>query len=352
MEHLPTKHLHGLDHLRTLAISLVFFFHYRHFAHPDWVDALGNFGWSGVDLFFVLSGYLISAPLLAALHAHEPLPLRRFFIHRATRIIPPFLVTVALYFALPMFRERSAPAPLWKLLTFTQNLGLDLRTQGAFSHAWSLCVEEHFYILLPLALLAARKWPRALLCVPPLLFVCGVCTRWVGSLHAVDTVDWYRRVYYPTYQRLDPLLLGVALSAFVTFRPQFAVQMRARGSWLLALALTVVFGAWLATRDPHTLFASVAGFPLVAAGYALVVAVAIAWPTPRSQLTSLIAKLSYAIYLLHKGVIHLVQTAMGDRAPATLTFFICIAATLVAAWMMRVAVERPALALRARWQSA
>lgn len=54
--------LWGLDHLRALAIILVFFFHYgRLFPHPEWTTTLGKFGWTGVDLFFVLSGYLISS---------------------------------------------------------------------------------------------------------------------------------------------------------------------------------------------------------------------------------------------------------------------------------------------------
>jgi peptidoglycan/LPS O-acetylase OafA/YrhL len=54
-------------------------------------------------------------------------------------------VVVALYFCFPYVREREALAPLWKYLTFTQNLELDISSQGTFSHAWSLCIEEQFY---------------------------------------------------------------------------------------------------------------------------------------------------------------------------------------------------------------
>jgi peptidoglycan/LPS O-acetylase OafA/YrhL len=57
--------LYGLDHLRALAIMLVLIFHYRLFGHPEWVPKIIKFGWTGVDLFFVLSGFLISSQLFA-----------------------------------------------------------------------------------------------------------------------------------------------------------------------------------------------------------------------------------------------------------------------------------------------
>jgi peptidoglycan/LPS O-acetylase OafA/YrhL len=61
---------------------------------------------------------------------------------------------VAIYFCFPAFHEKEALAPLWKFLTFCQNLGLDIQHTGTFSHAWSLCVEEHFYFILPIILIA------------------------------------------------------------------------------------------------------------------------------------------------------------------------------------------------------
>ena len=84
----PVK-LYGLDHLRTLAIILVFAYHYgRVFSAPEWLYSLGKFGWTGVDLFFVLSGYLISSQLFAGIANHNELPLKPFFIKRFFRILP------------------------------------------------------------------------------------------------------------------------------------------------------------------------------------------------------------------------------------------------------------------------
>jgi peptidoglycan/LPS O-acetylase OafA/YrhL len=114
--------LNGLDHLRAFAIAYVFLFHYKNLApHPKWLEAVGSFGWSGVDLFFVLSGYLIGGQLLAVQAAGRPLALGDFYIKRFFRIVPVYLVLVALYFLVPAFREIPTITPLWKFLTFTQN---------------------------------------------------------------------------------------------------------------------------------------------------------------------------------------------------------------------------------------
>src|ERR1043166_4950156 len=124
---MPRAHnIPALDHLRALAITLVFIYHYRLFPHPEWVDTIGSFGWTGVDLFFVLSGYLIAGQLFSQVHQYGRISLGDFYLKRFFRIIPAYLAVVAVYFSIPTFREVEALAPLWKFLTFTQNLGLDL----------------------------------------------------------------------------------------------------------------------------------------------------------------------------------------------------------------------------------
>src|SRR4030088_3202885 len=87
----------GLDHLRAFAILYVVLFHYQFFGHPSWVNRIAGFGWSGVDLFFVLSGFLISGQLFGTTAKGGGICLREFFIKRFFRIIPPFLLIVALY---------------------------------------------------------------------------------------------------------------------------------------------------------------------------------------------------------------------------------------------------------------
>src|ERR1700748_1570367 len=102
----------GLDHLRAFAILFVILFHYQFFGHPDWVKKIAGFGWSGVDLFFVLSGFLISGQLFTTIAKDKKISLGEFFIKRFFRIIPPFLFVVILYAALPNVREWGHLSPL------------------------------------------------------------------------------------------------------------------------------------------------------------------------------------------------------------------------------------------------
>ena len=124
----------GLDALRSLAITLVFVYHYRLFVGTEpnlgWPSVVG---WVGVDLFFVLSGYLIANQLLAGLVRGERWSLKAFYARRALRTWPTFWVVLAAYFVFPAFMGGKTPPPLWTFLSFTQNFGLQPGT--AFSHA-------------------------------------------------------------------------------------------------------------------------------------------------------------------------------------------------------------------------
>jgi hypothetical protein len=126
----------GLDLLRALAIIVVVVYHAALFGFklPGRAD---RFGWIGVDLFFVLSGYLIGGQLLAPLARGQRMKLGRFFTRRALRIMPAYFAVLAIYFLLPPWREYPEMSqPLWKFLLSVQNIALHGGT--AFSNAWSL----------------------------------------------------------------------------------------------------------------------------------------------------------------------------------------------------------------------
>src|SRR5213082_4162000 len=149
----------GLDLLRAFAIIVVVVYHAALFGFklPGRVD---RFGWIGVDLFFVLSGYLIGGQLLAPLARDQRIQLGRFFVRRALRIMPAYFAVLVIYFLLPSWREYPEMSqPLWKFLLSIQNVALHGGT--AFSHAWSLAVEDQFYLVLPLLLLVLYPRPRA-----------------------------------------------------------------------------------------------------------------------------------------------------------------------------------------------
>ncbi len=364
----PDEHqkIVGLDLLRAFAISFVFLYHYSGiFQHPAWIRDLTGFGWTGVDLFFVLSGYLISSQLFKEIITQRRILYRQFFLKRIFRIIPGYLFIVAIYFLLPGFREREAPAPLWKFLTFTQNLGLDLRTQGTFSHAWSLCIEEQFYLFLPLLLgllLYFRAQSKGAL-VLLFFFLAGIAARlfaWqvyvIPHGHNNDfIIYWYKWIYYPTYARLDGLLVGVTIAAISNFRPQLMKRILARPILLIVGALFVLTTAYLLCEDQDSFWASIAGFPLIAIGYGLLLMSVLRWKVEswRWMIRPIIfiATLSYAIYLSHKIVIHLTQEQLGrlgiDKT-GNLMLVCCITASIVVAWGMHRLIERPALFAR-KW---
>jgi len=359
------KKLYGLDHLRSLAILMVLFYHYRMFQHPEWVDNIMSFGWTGVDLFFVLSGYLISYPLFQNMAAGKNISLPEFFIKRFFRIIPAYLVVLAIYFLFPAFHEREALPPLWRFLTFTQNFGFDIKNFGTFSHVWSLCVEEHFYLLFPLVLavlLRFNAWKKAGLLLAA-LFVFGIgirlyCWYTLVAPHTAEDnffIIWYKHIYYPTYTRLDGLLAGVSIAALFVFKPAVKNRVTAHGNVILLLSLAVLTGAWFLCEDQEDFYASVFGYPLVAAGYGLMVVAAV---SPScilyrygSRVTALVAKLSFALYLSHKGVIHLVQPLLaktGLDPKGTLMLIACLLVAGLGAFILNQAVEAPFLRLRQR----
>jgi len=173
----------GLDTLRAIAIVWVMLF------HSVYVGGLGagfgwleRSGWMGVDLFFVLSGYLIGSQVLKSLKVTGGIDFADFYRRRGVRILPAFLVVFAIYALLPGWRETPGMQPLWQFPSFTFNLLFDASDNYAFSHVWSLCVEEHFYLVFPFLAFAltrrpASRSPRA---------GCTGRRRWTGCMGVSD----------------------------------------------------------------------------------------------------------------------------------------------------------------------
>lgn len=355
--------LYGLDHLRAFAIILVFLFHYQlpFFGHPVWLKDVVKFGWTGVDLFFVLSGFLISSQLFVQIKYGMPISFKQFFLKRFFRIIPAYWVVLTIYFCFTFFHEREALAPLWKYLTFTQNFGLDIKNNGTFSHAWSLCVEEHFYLMFPLILigLSFTKYFKKSYWLLIVLFLAGFLIRlfnwencFLPNMEKENAwLYWYKHIYYPTYNRLDGLLVGVSIAGLYQFYPNVWHKISKYGNIILGCSLLLLTGAYFLCYEEHSYAASIFGFPLVALGYGLMVIGAIS-PTSflykwNSKLTTFIAMLSYGIYLTHKGVIHLTQELISDiDVDGGLMLVICIITSILAALILNIVIEKPFMRLR------
>jgi len=349
----------GLDLLRALAIIVVVIYHAGIMGFPT-PGRVHRWGWIGVDLFFALSGYLIGGQLLAPLAGGKPTNLKRFFARRALRIMPAYFVILAIYIFLPSWREYPEMYPWWKFLVSVQNIGLHGGT--AFSHAWSLAVEDQFYLALPFILLFVNRYPRAAIVIPCLIFFGGILLRTFlayqhpSEISGVAFRDYQAWIYYPTWTRLDPLVFGVALAAIEKFRQQWWRRLTDSAVWLwLPGFALVVFALWLGEGEYLEVSTVIWQFPLLGIAFAALIVCAQSDRLPLRLVkipgAAFIASIAYSAYLVQKLVIHAVwefcttHNIDPTSTPALIGVEVCV---YVAATVLFLLVERPFLQMRHR----
>jgi len=350
----------GLDLLRALAIIVVVIYHAGIMGFPL-PSRVHRWGWIGVDLFFVLSGYLIGGQLLAEVARSEHLNLARFYARRVLRIMPAYFVILTIYFLLPSWREYPDMAqPLWKFLLSVQNIALHGGT--AFSHSWSLAVEDQFYLALPFILLVLFWRPRGAILVSCFIVLSGLFLRaFLAAQNAsVDGGVSFRGfqawIYYPTWTRLDPLVLGVVIAAIEKSRPRLWQRLTNSAIWLWVPALALIaYALWLGESDYINFNACVWQFPLIATGMAVLLICAL---SPRLPLrwfaipgAAFVASIAYSAYLVQKVVIHGVAEfcRVHDIDPKSAVALIGVEfCVYAAATILFFTVERPFLKLRHR----
>lgn len=251
-------------------------------------------------------------------------------------------------------------SPLWKFVFSVQNIGLHGGT--AFSHAWSLAVEDQFYFLLPLILILVSRWPHVRFIIPCVIVLGGIGLRaFLAWQNLADTGVSFRGfqtwIYYPTWTRLDPLVFGVVLAAIEKFRPPWWGRLMNLAPWLLLPGLAlIVYALYLGEGDYLTIAAAIWQFPLLALGMAALLVCAI---SPRLILrrvkipgAAFIASIAYSAYLVQKLVIHFVaqfcvtHNIVLTSAVALFGVELCVYAV---ATVLFLAVERPFLQLRHRF---
>jgi peptidoglycan/LPS O-acetylase OafA/YrhL len=341
----------GLDLLRALAVIVVIIYHAGIMGFPLPGD-VHRFGWIGVDLFFVLIGYLIGGQLVSQLARDQRIRFGRFFARRALRILPAYLVVLAIYLLLPAWREYPEMSPAWKFFLSVQNIGL--RGGTAFSHAWSLAIEDQFYLVLPFLLLAVVRRPRAAFVLLALIVIGGLTLRWF--LAAQNFRPFQTWIYYATWTRLDPLAFGVALAAIEKFRPQWWQRLMRLAPWLLLPALALLVAAfWIEQPGAVTVTVWTWQFLLIALGMAALLVCAVSPRLPFRRVAipgvAFIASIAYSAYLIQKLVIHFVAQfcASHNLAPTSAAALIGVNLCVYAgATVLFFAIERPFLLLRHR----
>jgi len=324
-----------LDGVRGLAILLVLLWHYvisvmpapDHFWQKHLVSPL-RLSWSGVDLFFVLSGFLIGGILLDAKKSKTYF--RTFYLRRFYRIGPIYFLWLSLFF-IGLAATRSGMligyhsifndrVPLWTYTVFIQNVFMAIRsTYGAewLSVSWSLAVEEQFYLLLPFAIW--RLQPRGLLRLVLISIVCGpairVCLYLSGS------------TYYGPYTllpcRADALGLGVLVALLVRHEAAWN-WLVANRTWLYASLLAILpIGAVLWSQLPSASLTKVGmGYTILDVPYALLLLLLIVKPVKversvfRCRLLVKLGTVAYAVYIFHQGVNCFYHAAAFGKEPS------------------------------------
>lgn len=274
--------------------------------HADWGWAAGGF--LGVSLFFTLSGYLITSLLL-----DDEVALGRFWARRARRLLPAAIVTLIAVlvaarlgaFADTTGLDGDALAALgqvanWRFLVDGQSYADLFGGASPLLHYWSLSIEEQWYSLLPLAVLAIRR------------FGCG--TRTIGAVLAAATivssaVPWVfsmsvDRVYYGTDTRIAEITLGGFAAAVVALRHRRAHQWRPPTMlrWLAPLALIAMVASWALVERTHPALGRGAFVAHALLAVIVVIAAAsgtaLARPLGSAPLVAL-GRISYSLYLVH-----------------------------------------------------
>jgi peptidoglycan/LPS O-acetylase OafA/YrhL len=335
----------ALDGLRALAVGAVVLFHTSPAAHGGFV---------GVDVFFVISGFLITTLLLAEAGRTGRIDLRAFWVRRALRLLPALLVMVALTVPLMLTTLRDTvllPPELAVLASLFYvanwaNVAVDVGT-GPLTHTWSLSIEEQYYLLWPVVLAAvlARGRRAALvrwLALATVLVVVSRVLIWETS-HA----GW---LFYATTSRADGLLLGTLLAVVLTRVPAgrlLAGRWSEAAAWLGLAGLAVC----VAVLQPFGGATYAGGLFVVGLCTLLVVHhVAVSDSGLLVRLLSLrplvvVGTVSYGIYLFHFPVFQAVQHAHPPWLVQHVLELSLTALLTVASYLL---VERPALRLKHR----
>ena len=297
-------HIPELDGLRGIAILLVLAWHYW-----QWTGAVVQGGWLGVDLFFVLSGFLITGILLET--RNKPGYFRNFYARRVLRIFPLYYGYLTLLFlSYWMFRTgpdasqmlETAGSPVWYYAYLTNFVTAfrEPRIPLVLGHLWSLAVEEHFYLLFPL--LVYRLSHRQLAYTLAGMIVLAIVVRF-GLLLAVPEHPMAQ--HHLTPARMDTLALG-ALCAILA-RSRHADRVQAWSTILLILAAGCLLGLWMLTgglRYEDVLMRTV-GFSIAGVAFSLVLIGVLAKRDTRltaplrNPVLRYIGMVSYGIYVLH-----------------------------------------------------
>lgn len=337
----------SLDGIRACAVLLVFA------AHAGLSKYWSTSGAFGVSIFFFLSGYLITTLLRQEIEKTGRISLRKFYLRRSMRILPPMYLTLAMAYSLGAMGVLAIRGNLFGMISavgyfynYADLLSHKVALPTGMRLLWSLMVEEHFYLVFPFfyLMLVRKGFDRAAqarvmlgLCAAALMWRCVVVFV-IGE--PFTELAW---TYMSTDCRFDSILFGSVLAVRnnACFEDESGVLCRYRG--FAAVGGLAVIVASLAVKEPHfreTLRGTLQGLALYPVFY-YCISSRNEWRVRWLEWRPLrwIGWISYSMYLIHAM---LLRTGL-DRYPVhpVLVVAVCLVLTLFFGWLMRIGIELP-----------
>lgn len=299
----------GIDFLRGLAILLVLLY------HTNLLSQLFFWGWVGVDLFFVLSGFLVSGILFKEFTKTKKIDAKGFLIRRGFKIYPLFylyIITMIALFILKSYVSNNLQtiehSNVLAEVFYFQNY-----RKGIAFQTWSLAIEEHFYLFLILiATLAARFKKISLVYVVGtylILFILCLFNRYLAF--EKESFNLYKN-FYPTHLRMDALFFGVLLS-YIYYFYQAYMKKNVEKYRIYILVISLLLLIPIFTLEISDWFLNVYGLPMVYTGFGGILAIVVCVQEVEAILSKWIGRVffhgigllgfySYSIYLWHLGI--------------------------------------------------
>lgn len=342
---MSASRISNLDLLRALAIVTVTAYHVLIMIPGSLLEyeKFVLYGMHGVDLFFVISGWLIGGLYWQESSQFGNVQAGRFWMRRWLRTIPPYLAGLLLSWLAAYIHSRKPFDPGY--LIFIQNY---YDHPPFFVVSWSLCIEEHFYLLMPLLFAFIPHVHKPVTAVFATLLLVAPASRWIISLGEVSVNFGFQQT--ATHLRMEGLLLGFWLAFVKLNSPHKWETIKSFAPWVLAGSASLFALLQFSTREMKY----VLGLTVLAIGLAALLVVLVDRPASWIASTRLVratAQASFSVYLTHPIMIHLARKAADTTQAAQWQVYFPTALILIvlAGAGFYYCVERTSILLRDKW---
>ena len=319
-----SKYFASLDGLRAISIMAVV---WHHSGYP--VSGVLSRGYLGVQLFFAISGFLITTLLLRESEANGHISLGAFYIRRTLRIFPLYYATIGLYVLIVCLSERWTErgalffANLPAYLTYTSNWFVDplVGKSVIFDFAWSLATEEQFYLCWPSVVRFARSRYVPAIVISALLLV-GELSRFARAQHLVDSSALLPRALATI---ASPICLGCLGAMLLHQSKGFKLAYRIAGRPWSSLLAVVLLIAVFSREVPGVINAPVMTYAVIALVVRKQYHLRALFDNPVARY---VGSISYGMYPLNMLALNVVRKVLGSQA-GPLAYFFCTTALVV-----------------------